>query len=176
MNHGRGGEACGSACYECLKNYGNTFHHPSLDRHHAVTLLAEWDGLALQNTIEPSSGETPIQGEPHHAPEQVFLMALQEAGLVGDDGPELNALLELGDGMPHTWPDAINRTKKVAVYLDGLSRTLDGAPRTKETDALITGILRLQGWKVHRIPYSALSDPTMKVSHFKALSQSLAGA
>jgi hypothetical protein len=40
---------------------------------------------------------------------------LQEAGLVGDDGPELNVTLELGDGMPHTSVDALYRARKVAV-------------------------------------------------------------
>ena len=169
-------EACPTACYECLKNYGNTFYHPSLDRHHAVALLAEWDGLVIQNTIEPASGETPVDGEPHHAPEKIFYMMLQEAGLVGDDGPELNVTLELGDGMPHTSVDALYRTKKVAVYLDGLSQGLHGAPKTKEFDAMVTGVLKMLGWKVHRIPYSALSDPTLKQQHLKVLAQSLGGA
>jgi len=86
---------------------------------------------------------------------------LQEAGLVGDDGPELNVTLELGDGMSYTSVDALYRTKKVAVYLDGLSQGLHGAPQTKEFDTMVTGVLKMQGWKVHRIPNSALSDLTL---------------
>jgi len=129
----------------------------------------------MQNTIEPASGETTVEGEPHHAPEQVFFLMLQEAGLVGDDGPELNVTLELGEGMPHTSVDALYRAKKVAVYLDGLSQGLHGAPKTKEFDAMVTGVLKMLGWKVHRIPFSALSDPVLKVHHLKVLAQSLAG-
>lgn len=168
-------EACPSACYECLKNYGNTFHHPELDRNHAVTLLKEWEGLSLQNTIEPSSGEAPTVGEPHHAPEQVFFLALEEAGFVGADGPELNAAVSLGAGLPTTYPDAVYTSKKVAIYLDGLSKPLHGAARTAEFDAMASALLKTQGWKVHRIPWSALSDPVLKQAHFKELANSLQG-
>ena len=41
---------------------------------------------------------------------------------------------------------------------------------------MVTGVLKMLGWKVHRIRYSALSDPTMKQHHLKVLAQSLGGA
>jgi hypothetical protein len=167
-------EACATACYECLKNHSNAFHQPYLDRFKANDLLATWRGLKVQNTIEPATGDMPTKGQPHHSKEQVFLLALQEAGLVGDDGPELNANLDLGDGIV-TSPDALYRAKKVAVYLDGMSTSLHGNPKTQQTDAMITRILKMEGYHVHRIPYSALSDPTMKQHHLKVLAQSLGG-
>jgi hypothetical protein len=165
-------EACPSACYECLKNYSNAFHHPHLDRIKARELLATWRGLALQNTIEPATGDVPTKGEPHHSKEQVFHLALQEAGLIGYDGPELNAKLDLGDGIV-TSPDALYRVKKVAVYVDGMSTGLHGNPKTQQTDAMINRILKMEGYHVHRIPWSALSDPAGKKQYFEALANSL---
>jgi len=165
-------EACPSACYECLKNYANAFYHPHLDRSKARELLAAWRGLTLQNTIEPATGDAPIKGEPHHSKEQVFLLALQEAGLVGDDGPELNAQLDFGDGIV-TSPDALYRAKKVAVYLDGMSNGLHGNPKTQQLDAMINRILKMEGYHVHRIPWSALSDPSGKKQYMEAIANSL---
>jgi hypothetical protein len=167
-------EACATACYECLKNHSNAFHQPYLDRVKAQDLLAAWRGLAKQNTIEPATGDIPMKGEPHHSKEQVFFLALQEAGLVGDDGPELNAKLDLGDGIV-TSPDALYRNKMVAVYLDGMSSGLHGNPKTQQTDAMINLILKMQGFHVHRIPWSALSDPTGKKQHMEAIGHSLNG-
>jgi hypothetical protein len=167
-------EACATACYECLKNHSNAFHQPYLDRVKAADLLATWRGLKVQNTIEPSTGDMPTKGQPHHSKEQVFLLALQEAGLVGDDGPELNANLDLGDGIV-TSPDALYRTKKVAVYLDGMSAGLHGDPKMRERDAMINRILKMEGYHVHRIPWSALSDPTGKKQHMEAIGHSLHG-
>ena len=40
---------------------------------------------------------------------------------------------------------------------------------------MVTGVLKLLGWKVHRNPYSALSDPMLKQHHLKVLAQSLGG-
>ncbi|MFZ1376196.1 MAG: DEAD/DEAH box helicase [Geothrix sp.] len=167
-------EACATACYECLKNHSNAFHQPYLDRVKAQDLLAAWRGLTKQNTIEPATGDMPTKGQPHHSKEQVFLLALQEAGLVGDDGPELNANLDLGDGIV-TSPDALYRTKKVAVYLDGMSAGLHGDPKMRERDAMINRILKMEGYHVHRIPWSALSDPTGKKQHMEAIGHSLHG-
>jgi hypothetical protein len=159
---------------ECLKNHSNAFHQPYLDRVKAQDLLATWRGLALQNTIEPATGDIAIKGEPHHSKEQVFLMALQDAGLVGDDGPELNAKLDLGDGIM-TSPDALYRAKKVAIYLDGMSAALHGNPKTQQTDAMINRILRMEGYHVHRIPWSALTDPAAKKQQLEAIGHSLHG-
>ena len=165
-------EACVTACYECLKNHSNAFHQPYLDRVKAQDLLATWRGLKVQNSIEPATGDMPPNGDPHHPKEQVFYLALQEAGLIGDDGPELNAKLDLGDGLV-TSPDALYRTKKVAVYLDGMSAGLHGDPKIQQTDAMINLILKMKGYHVHRIPWSALSDPAGKKTQFEAIANSL---
>jgi len=167
-------EACATACYECLKNHTNAFHQPYLDRLKAKDLLTAWRGLFLQNTIEPATGDASLKGQTHHSKEQVFLLALQEAGLAGDDGPELNAKLDLGDGII-TSPDYLYRSKKVAVYLDGMSAGLHGDPRTQGTDAMINLILKMKGYHVHRIPWSALSDQQAKKQHLEAIGNSLNG-
>lgn len=167
-------EACATACYECLKNHTNAFHHPHLDRKKAQELLGVWRGLSKQNGIEPSTGDVPTKGQPHHSKEQVFFLALQEAGLVGDDGPELNATLDFGDGIL-TSPDYLYRTKKVAVYLDGMSSVLHGDPKKAQMDAMIIRILKAEGYHVHRVPWSTLGDTEGKKSVLEAIGNSLKG-
>lgn len=72
-----------------------------------------------------------------------WLLGRQFLGLVGDDGPELNDNLDLGDGIV-TSPDALNRAKKVAVHLDGMSTALHGNPKIQQTDAMINRILKME--------------------------------
>jgi hypothetical protein len=55
----------------------------------------------------PCAGDSPTKRESHHAPEQMFFLALQGAGLVGAEGLELNATLAPGEDMPNTNPDEL---------------------------------------------------------------------
>jgi hypothetical protein len=45
----------------------------------------------------------------------------------------------------------------------------------RERDAMINRILKMEGYHVHRIPWSALSDPTGKKQHMEAIGHSLHG-
>ncbi len=56
-----------------------------------------------------------------------------------------------------------------------MSSALHGNPKTQQTDAMINRILKMEGYHVHRIPWSALSDPEAKKQAFEALGNSLKG-
>ena len=98
----------------------------------------------------------PDYSQPHHSKEPRFLLTLQETRLVGDDGPGLNAMLDLGYEIMIS-PDALYMTEKVAAYLDRMSPTLHGDQKTQQTNPMINRILKMEGIHVNRIPWNALT-------------------
>lgn len=57
----------------------------------------------------------------------------------------------------------------------GMSTALHGNQKTQQTDAMINRILKMEGYHVHRIRWSALSDPTWKKQCMEAIGHSLHG-
>jgi hypothetical protein len=75
-------------------------------------------------------------------------------------------------GLP-TEPDWLYEPSKVAVYLDGMSRTLHGDPKTAKLDQLIRQMLELDGYTVIVVQSRDLNDPQAVRQHLKNIAQAI---
>ena len=97
---------------------------------------------------------------------------LRRAGLDGFVGQHE---IEIGPPYGRTVPDFAYHDAEVAVYLDGLSRTLHGSPERQRADAIIRDQLDELGWKVVVIAASHLDDPVLLTSDFRRIARALKG-
>lgn len=75
-------------------------------------------------------------------------------------------------GLP-TEPDWLYEPSKVAIYLDGMSRSLHGDPKTAQRDLLIRQSLELDGYRVIVVQSRDLNDPQAVRQHVKNIAEAI---
>ncbi len=171
--------ACKSSCIDCLQTFRNGFYHKNLDRKAALERLRAWgskispshDIPALQPNVAAKGAAQPV-----NEAERKLQHLLKSAGFnEGIRGEQIRLSIALGT----TTPDVIYRAahhptdEGVAIYLDGMSRTLHGNPATREKDITIRSWLRNNGWIVIEITAAELDDRNAMVKHFRVLASNL---
>ncbi len=168
--------ACAKSCYSCMRTYRNRINHGLLDRQRAVELLIEYKHKPkLNNNIPAIAIERTTNGTSTNLGEMRLRKILSDSGF-----PSFEAQQEIP--IPHatikkTRPELIYvnppKTIKIAIYLDGLSKTIHGNQERQAIDNLIRTILRSEGWHVEEIASSALDDPEMMKHHLRSLAKAL---
>jgi ATP-dependent helicase YprA (DUF1998 family) len=163
---------CETSCYSCLRTGRNVFWHRFLDRHRALELLV-------------NMGDAPVEGHTLTAQEDASLVTtalttsaiedrlgelLNRAGLEGFVGQH-----EIAIGRPYdrTIPDFAYVDRRVAVYLDGLSRNIHGNEARQRADAIIRDQVEDAGWSVVAIAASHLDDPVILAAGFRRIARAL---
>jgi ATP-dependent helicase YprA (DUF1998 family) len=165
---------CETACYECLKSYRNVFYHEILNRHKAASILEDLKGISFSHDIPEKLLETSEQGQNTlPSEERLEKMLLDEGFSVPKKQEEIPLTIDGFPNLSRTVPDFVYPDQKVAIYLDGMSGHLHGNKQTELIDRLITDELEELEWKVIRIQYPELSDPTVMGIYYRKLSRAL---
>ena len=164
-------QGCETACYACLKTFRNQFFHDLLNRHKALELMAELDHQPQQyRDITPVfEEEQGGGGTPSNPPEARLVQLLQEHHFPAG---ECRRRITTSAGLA-TEPDWLHEPTKVAVYLDGMSRSLHGDPKTAQRDQLIRGMLDLDGYKVIVVQSRDLNDPQAVRQHLRNIAEAM---
>ncbi|MBU0507444.1 DEAD/DEAH box helicase [bacterium] len=168
--------ACEKACYSCLKTYRNQFYHDHLDRSRARAILAELDHVPeLHREIEPIyEEESATAGSPSNSPEaQLNRMLLDNHFPAGRLRESVRTSLGITTEPDWLHVDSTDTSIKVAIYLDGMSRSLHGDPQQQARDAIIRQALELDGYRVIVIQRKDLNDPEMMRSHMAYLTAAI---
>jgi len=162
---------CEAACYSCLKNFRNQFFHELLDRHMALDLMdrLNYQPAAYRN-IEPICEEQPLaHGSPSNLQEAQLLRILAEHHFpLG----QARQRIEIEDGLA-TVPDWFHPESKVAVYLDGMSRSVHGDPKRAQLDKVIREMLEQAGYQVIVIQSRDLDDPEVVRQHLCNIAEAM---
>jgi ATP-dependent helicase YprA (DUF1998 family) len=168
--------ACEKSCYSCMKTYRNIMNHEELDRRRAIELLDEYvKKPELVRTVPPRMIEQRPTGLGTNPSEARLRQILLRFGF-----PPFDAQEDIS--IPHktyksTRPDLFRidpvSGKKIAIYLDGLSRGIHGNEERQKIDHLIRTVLRSEGYFVEEISSSALDDPKMLRYHLRSLANAL---
>jgi hypothetical protein len=170
---------CASSCIDCLQTFRNAFYHTHLDRHVALTLLAQCGGtLAEENPIPPNQPAPACSGPkelPVNEAEDLLLFYMLAAGL---PQPECQKHIPRARPYLSTTPDfyyADAQTAGICVYLDGLSVHLHGNPATKQRDTELRNQLEAEGYEVFTITYTKLFDVDAVRMFLTKVAKSLVG-
>ncbi len=166
--------ACSEACYDCLKTYRNALYHPLLNRRKAVELL---EGLRhdpqLVLNIPPNIETGPPSGQSTNTAEARLSAELQSYGFPPFDRQKKIALPGSLVTMPDFYYESADEKKKIALYLDGLSKNIHGNKERQKKDHYIRTVLGSQNVHVEEIASSALDDPSMLRLHLLSVAQRL---
>jgi ATP-dependent helicase YprA (DUF1998 family) len=152
--------ACETSCYECMRTYYNMSFHRDLDRHQALSLLAEFASPpVISYQLAPTPDIQAPAGTSQQSNADRLLQMLRRAGF-----PEPDREQSIHIGQPFEWtvPDFSYYNEiddvLVAIYLDGLSKGIHGNPQRQAQDRAIRLQLETQGWDVIEIANSDLDD------------------
>jgi hypothetical protein len=164
-------QGCETACYACLKTFRNQFYHPLLNRHKALELIGKLNHApeAYRDIVQVFEEEAPETGTPSNTKEARLRTLLHDHHFPEGKFRERVVV----NGMLTTEPDWLHEDTKVAVYLDGMSRGLHGAPQTAQMDQLIRSMLELANYKVIVIQSRDLDDPQAVREHLKNIAKAL---
>jgi len=151
--------------------FRNPFHHGLLNRHEALRLMTDLDRMpeADRDFVPVFEGEKSGEGMPSNQPEARLLRLLQEHQFPAGD---CRKRVVTSAGLA-TEPDWLHEGAKVAVYLDGMSRSRHGDPKTAQRDQLIRGMLELDGYSVIVVQSRDLDDPQAVRLHLKNIAQAI---
>ncbi len=163
--------SCETACYSCMKTFRNQFYHAVLDRHAALDAMdvLDHEPAAYREIAPVFEEEQPGEGSPSNTREAQLHRILTEHHFPPGkcrQGVKTTAGLT-------TTPDWLHEESKVAVYVDGMSRSLHGDPNTARRDQLIRQMLELDGYKVIVIQSRDLDDPEALRQHLRNLAQAI---
>jgi ATP-dependent helicase YprA (DUF1998 family) len=165
-------QSCDQACYMCLLTFRNQFNHSRIDRHRALELVF---GLQhkpdVYRVIAELHEETIVEdtGKPTNTGEARFVRLLRDHHF--PEG-QCNADITTSAGLT-TRPDWLHEQNKVAVYLDGMSKSLHGDPKRAQRDQLIRQMMELDGYKVIVIQSRDLNDPQIVRTHLRNLADAI---
>ncbi len=171
---------CAASCVDCFQVYRNAFYHAHLDRHLMLARFEAWgDGLHESHQIPPLLGAAPSPGEglPTNKAERKLRNMFAAAQLPPGRWQELRPLPKpLNSTTPDiTYEDPDDPTRKIFVYLDGLSDGIHGRPETAQRDREIRAELRGEGHEVIEITAVELDDPLAMEKVFRKLARQLVG-
>ena len=151
---------CDVACYRCLLHFRNQHHHGVLNRHLALNSLTDIDGgFHAEHRIPPTFvQETDQSGFRESQGEDLFAELLRRKSFTPPE--EAQYRVELGGG-DSTVADFAYPSKRVLVFVDGLSRPLHGNPEQQRRDRIKRAKARAAGWKVAEVSYQGLKDSTV---------------
>jgi hypothetical protein len=164
-------QCCDAACYACLKTFRNQFHHARLNRHDALVLMddLDHDPQAYRDITPVFEEQGQGAGTPSNPPEaRLQRLLLDHHFPPGECRKKVITTAGLS-----TEPDWLYEPKKVAVYLDGMSRGLHGDPNTARRDQLIRQTLELDDYKVIVVRSRDLNDPEAVRQHLKNIAEAI---
>ena len=167
---------CETACYACLKTFRNQFYHDLLNRESALTGLDDWDlKPAAYRQIQPLFEEEKKGDGTASNPKEHELVDL----LKKHHFPEgrCRHRVQILEGMATTpdwlYEDQTDPSIKVAVYLDGMSRSLHGDPKRQKMDELLRNMMEINGYKVIIVQSKDLNDPEMMRNHLRHIAEAM---
>lgn len=167
-------QQCESSCYECLRTYRNIFYHDNLNRHLAAEILEDLESITKLHEFPEHVVDDQSEGESTLPSEGKLEELIKEAGLPETDKQvEIPITVEGQQDINRTTPDFVYKEKKIAIYLDGMSGHIHGNPQTQMVDRLITDEMEEMGWRVLRILFPELSDPTVMRLYMRKLARYL---
>ena len=167
---------CESSCYDCLRSYRNSYYHKILNRFEALELIEQYNGrpkfeheVDARIDLKAFSDKTGT-----YRGEKDLRQMLKDAGFPAFDHEQE---IEIGEPFRRTRPDLYFEDPaglhKVAIYLDGLSKSIHGDPETHRKDQMIRMQLESQGIDVIEIARSDLDDPEAMRLHYKRIAYKL---
>ncbi len=165
---------CDKACYSCLKTFRNQFYHEALDRKAALGYIVELDhepdGYRL---ISPMEGDrAAVDAGPSNVPEARLVQLLRDHYFPsGKCRQSVVTTINVT-----TTPDWLHEESKVAIYLDGMSRSLHGDPRTAQQDQIRRLAMESDGYRVIVIQSRDLNDPEALRLHLRNIAQAMGRA
>jgi len=173
---------CERSCVDCFQLYRNSFYHDQLNRHILIETIKNYGTVLTElNPIAPSQKqETREEGsrQPAGSSERKLKNLIQAAGLPSGTW---NKQIQLRPPLRSTTPDVTfddpdDDSRKIYIYLDGLSGGIHGNAETMEKDIEIRSYLRNEGHEVIEITAHDLDDPRQLQIHFKKLARYLIGS
>lgn len=166
---------CKRSCYNCMRTYRNVFYHDLLDRHEAVRILQSYvDQPRYERDFLPVQEAVSSHTQPTNRGEELLAELLIQAGLPSF---EHQHSIELGKPLGTTTPDLFYNDpisgRQVAIYLDGLSKSIHGNANQQHIDRIIRESLEEEGIDVIEIAASDLDDPVAMKRHLKRISMKL---
>ena len=148
---------CEKACYRCMLHYRNQQHHAVLDRHRALNALGECDGEFIKEMdvpptfvdreVDPKKGDGPAEPE--------LVRQLRKAHFPMPEAQQHR--VELSGGS-FTVADFAYPSKKVLLYVDGLSERIHGNEEQRRKDRRARAKAEMAGWRVLAISAQGLKD------------------
>jgi ATP-dependent helicase YprA (DUF1998 family) len=164
-------QGCDTACYSCLKTFRNQFHHDMLNRHKALELMERLNcpPEGYRDILPLFEEEQQETGTPSNNPEARLLRLLHDHHFPsGECRKRITTSLGIA-----TEPDWVYEPRKVAVYLDGMSRGLHGDPNIARKDQIIRQAVELDGYTVIVVQRRDLDDPQAVRLHLRNIAQAM---
>jgi hypothetical protein len=165
---------CDTACYACLKTFRNQFHHALLNRHDRLVLMGklDFDPQAYRDITPVFEEQGQGSGTPSNRPEaRLQRLLLDHHFPPGECRKEVRTSIGLS-----TFPDWLHPESKVAVYLDGMSRSLHGDPKQAQKDQMIRQALEMDDYRVIVVQSRDLDDPQAVRQHLKNIAEAIGRA
>ncbi len=164
-------QGCETSCYSCLKTFRNQFHHEMLNRHKALEIMDRLNFLpdSYRDITPLFEEQQQDSGTPSNNPEARLQSLLHDHHFPTG---ECRKRIVTTIGMP-TEPDWVYEPKKVAVYLDGMSRGLHGDPKIAQRDQIIRQALEHDDYTVIVIQSRDLDDPQAVRMHLRNIAQAI---
>jgi hypothetical protein len=167
-------QGCDTACYACLKTFRNQYHHARLNRKDGLVLMdkLDFDPQAYRDITPVFEEQGQGAGTPSNRPEaRLQRLLLDHHFPPGECRKEVRTSIGLS-----TFPDWLHAESKVAVYLDGMSRSLHGDPKQAQKDQMIRQALEMDDYRVIVIQSRDLDDPQAVRQHLKNIAEAIGRA
>ena len=167
---------CDESCYECMRTYTNMFFHKDLNRHSAISLLKTMQKDLVKGAVIPASADptTTLPSHSTNVPEFRLERILHDYGFPPfETQREIPLPGSIGLTKPDFYYESPDKSIRVAIYLDGLSRGIHGNEQQQQKDNYIRSVLRSQGVNIEVVPASALDDPVHLRYCLMAIAQAL---
>ena len=140
----------------------------------AAEILEDLESITKLHEFPEHVVDDQSEGESTLPSEGKLEELIKEAGLPETDKQvEIPITVEGQQDINRTTPDFVYKEKKIAIYLDGMSGHIHGNPQTQMVDRLITDEMEEMGWRVLRILFPELSDPTVMRLYMRKLARYL---
>lgn len=153
---------CQLSCYVCMRTYRNIMNHDLFDRNLAMDLIKNYTtNIIFRHDIPARTGQAIQTGTSTNWTEQGFRNIFNQHSFPAFDAQkEIKLMGQIPSTTPDFYYEDSSTNKKLAIYIDGLSRSIHGNRRRQKIDTFITQALEnFYKIKVIRIPATARNDP-----------------